>query len=74
MDLNPYALEMLARDKLARLRAEAALYALVPRQERSTPRPHPRVRVGLALIRLGRWLRGVRRREVVGVRLGPRVA
>jgi hypothetical protein len=70
MDLNLYALEVAARDKLARLRAEAALHALVSRRQA----PSPRVRVGLALIHLGRWLRGVRRREAAGVRLGTRVA
>src|SRR5438034_4765294 len=36
MDLNLYALELLARDKLARARAEAALHARVARH--ATPR------------------------------------
>jgi len=31
MDLNPYLLELIVRDKLARLRAEAALHALITR-------------------------------------------
>src|SRR5438128_294841 len=58
MDLNPYALELVVRDKLARLRAEAALHALVTRRTAPPPRPSPRERVGLALIGLGRWVRG----------------
>jgi hypothetical protein len=58
MDLNPYALELLVRDKLARLRAEAARRALVTRREAQAPRPSSRVRVAGALMRLGRWVRG----------------
>src|SRR3989442_180485 len=58
MDLNLYALELVVRDKLARLRAEAALHALVTRRTAPPPRPSPRERVGLALIGLGRWVRG----------------
>jgi hypothetical protein len=74
MDLNLYALEVIARDKLTRLRAEAALHVLVSMREAATPRPSPRVRVGLALIRLGRWVRGVCWSGVGGVRLEPQVA
>jgi hypothetical protein len=64
MDLNPYALELIVRDKLARLRAEAALHALVSRSTALPPRPSPRVRVGLALIGLGRRVRGAERGAV----------
>jgi hypothetical protein len=71
MDLNLYALEVAVQDKLARLRAEAALHALVTKRE-TTTRSHPRL--GLALIRLGRWVREVCRRGVVGVRHEPPVA
>jgi hypothetical protein len=58
MDLNPYALEIVAQDKLARLRAEAAQRSLVARRGAPAPRPSPRVWVGGALMRLGRWVRG----------------
>src|SRR5438034_11501433 len=58
MDLNLYALELVVRDKLARLRAEAALHALVTRRTAPPPRPSPRERVGLALIGLGVGSRG----------------
>jgi len=58
MDLNPYVLELVVRDKLARLRAEAAQHALVTRRTAPPPLPSPRVRLGLALMRLGRWVRG----------------
>jgi len=64
MDLNPYLLELIVRDKLTRLRAEAALHALVTRWTAPPPRPSPRVRVGLALIGLGRWVRGAERGAV----------
>src|SRR5438445_49441 len=53
MDLNLYVLELVVRDKLARLRAEAALHALVTRRTAPPPRPSPRERVGLALAGLG---------------------
>ena len=58
MDLNPYALELVVRDKLARLRVEAALRSLVTRREPPAPAPSLRARVGLALIGLGRWVCG----------------
>jgi len=58
MDLNPYALELIVQDKLARLRAEAARHALATRRESPTRRLRLRARVGLALMRLGRWVRG----------------
>ena len=64
MDLNLYALELVVRDKLARLRAEAALHALVTRRTAPPPRPSPRERVGLVLIGLGRWVRGAARGAV----------
>lgn len=58
MDMNTYALEMLARDRLARARREAADHALATRAARP-PRASVRVRLGLLLIGAGRWLRGV---------------
>jgi len=61
MDLNLYALELVVRDKLERLRAEAARHALVTRRTTPPPGPSPRVRVGLVLIGLGRWVRGAER-------------
>ena len=58
MDLSPYALGLLVQERLARARAEAAVYALITRQKVPTLRKRMRVRLGLALIGLGRWLRG----------------
>ena len=58
MDFNEYALELLTKDRLDRARAEAAVRALVTRREARSPRASLRVRLGLALIGLGRWLRG----------------
>lgn len=62
MDMNEYALEVLARDRLAELRAtgERATWA---RATAAASRPL-RVAVGGALIRFGRRLQGVR--SVVG--------
>jgi hypothetical protein len=58
VDINHYALEILVRERIARARAEAAGTRRVP--PASPPRRRPvRVRVGLALIALGRWVRGV---------------
>jgi hypothetical protein len=58
MDMNEYALEVLARDRLAELRAtrERASWA-IPTAVASRPL---RAAVGDALIRLGRRLQGVR--------------
>ncbi len=58
MDLNPYVLELIVQDKLARLGAEAAVHALISGQKVPTLRKSMRVRLGRALIGLGRWLRG----------------
>ena len=58
MDWSPYLLELLARDRLARARAEAAVHALIARQKVPTLRKSMRVRLGRALIGLGRWVRG----------------
>ncbi len=87
MDINTYALEILVEDRLARARAEAAVHALLTNGAVRAPRVPVRVNLGLALIGLGRWLRGagpgtVCRRGVRGAcwsgvrgdRLGPRVA
>jgi hypothetical protein len=62
MDMNEYALEVLARDRLAELRAtrERASWA----RATAAASPALRVAVGGALIRLGRRLQGVR--SVVG--------
>lgn len=51
MDLNHYAVEVLARDQLAERRQAAARHTLV----RTAARPHAVIRavVGRALIRLG---------------------
>jgi hypothetical protein len=57
MDMNTYALEILARDRLERARAEAAVHALLKKPGARAPRMGARVRLGLALISLGRWLR-----------------
>lgn len=58
MDINIYALEILAEDRLARARAEAAVQALLRKGGARPPRVPARVSLGLALISLGRWLRG----------------
>jgi hypothetical protein len=60
MDINTYALEMMVRDRLERLRQEAAAYALATRAHRP-PRAPLGASLGLLLIGLGRWLRRDRR-------------
>ena len=56
MDTNVYALETMARERLAHLRDEAR------RMDRlalaRVARPALRVRLGVALVALGEWLRG----------------
>ena len=56
MDTNVYALETMARERLAHLRDEAR------RMDRlalaRVARPALRVRLGAALVALGEWLRG----------------
>jgi hypothetical protein len=82
MDINTYALEILVEDRLARARAEAAVQALLGKGGARPPRVPVRVSLGLALISLGRWVRGndcdgVRSdccSGVLGGRRGPRVA
>jgi hypothetical protein len=59
MDMNEYALEILARDRLAELRAGAELANRI-RAARPVSRPL-RVVLGEALIRMGYRLQGVRR-------------
>jgi hypothetical protein len=59
MDMNEYALEVLARDRLAELRANAQR-ANESRWGRRSSRPL-RVAIGHALIRMGRRLQGTRR-------------
>ncbi len=58
MDMNEYALEVLARDRLTELRAdrERARLSRTPRASRPL-----RAALGHALIRLGRRLEGGRR-------------
>jgi hypothetical protein len=51
MDMNTYALEILARDRLEQARAEAAVHRLLASHAARTPRVPLRVS-------LGRWLRG----------------
>jgi hypothetical protein len=58
-DVNEYALEILARDRLAELRAAAGLANRV-RAARPVSRPL-RVVLGQALIRMGHRLQGARR-------------
>ncbi|MBI4172873.1 MAG: hypothetical protein HY511_08920 [Actinobacteria bacterium] len=75
MDINTYALEILVEDRLARARSEAAVQALLGNGGARPPRVPVRVSLGLALIGLGRWLRGAGCCSgVVGGRLGPQVA
>jgi len=83
MDINTYALEILVQDRLARARAEAAVQALLGKGGPRPPRVPVRVSLGLALIGLGRRLRGDYCCSgllgdccsgVLGGRLGPRVA
>jgi hypothetical protein len=57
MDINVYALEMMARERLTHLRAEARRLDLLALAR--PPRPRLRVRLGAALVALGEWLRGV---------------
>ncbi len=74
MDMNTYALEIMARDRLDRARAEAARHALSKTSGARPPRSRARVSLGLLLISLGRWLRGDDCRQVVGARRGPKMA
>ena len=74
MDFNIYTLEIVAQDRLHRARADAAVYRLVEMPGARTPRVPLRVSLGLALISLGRWLRGADSRGDRGGRLQPRVA
>jgi len=62
MDMNEYALEILARDRLAELRATSERMRRVPGR-----RPASRLlrfALGHALIRLGRRMQGARRRSL----------
>lgn len=75
MDINTYALEILAKDRLARARAEAAAHRRLASGEARALRVPARVSLGLALIGLGRWLRraeprAAHGRGVAGGRLG----
>jgi hypothetical protein len=62
MPMNEYTLEILARDRLAELRADADVRA----RARAVRTPHRPVRVmlGLLLMRMGRHLLGGRRTRV----------
>lgn len=55
MDLNEYLAECLVKERLAEARAAAARSALL---RDLPPRLPGRVAVGLALIRIGRWILG----------------
>jgi hypothetical protein len=56
MDLNSYVIEALSHDRLAELRAGAELHH---RLRAAAPPDRPlRVRLGLALIRVGTWAVG----------------
>jgi hypothetical protein len=56
MDMNGYALEVLARDHLAELRARCERHELV--RAAAPAASSLRVALGLALIRAGRWTLG----------------
>jgi len=56
MDTNPYALDVLVRERLTHARDVARRQELV-HQARAT-RPALRVRLGTTLIALGEWLSG----------------
>lgn len=58
MDINLYALEIVARDRLDRARARAAAHRLLTSDGARALRRTLRVSLGLALIALGRRLRG----------------
>lgn len=64
MDINTYALEILAADRLHRARAEAAVNVLLATRGARAPRVPVRVSLGLALISLGRWVRGAEPRAL----------
>jgi hypothetical protein len=55
MDTNVYALETMARERLAHLRDEARRMDLLALAR--VARPALRVRLGVALVALGEWLR-----------------
>lgn len=62
MELNEYAIEILVRDRLAELRADAALR---DRLHDDTSAGQPlRVVLGLALIRVGTWALGSAHRSL----------
>jgi hypothetical protein len=72
MDMNEYLFEILARDRVAEMRAAAEHSRRV-----RTPGPawHPlRVALGHALIRIGRRLQGVRAYSVVRTDVGGSAA
>jgi len=62
MDMNLYALEVMARQQIAERHAGAALYELA--RAATTPRRPLRIAVGLALIRLGTWALGSTHRRL----------
>jgi hypothetical protein len=62
MELNSYALELLTRERLAELRADAARH---DRAQYATSAAMPlRVVLGLALIRAGSWTLGSAHRSL----------
>ena len=82
MDFNEYALEIMVKDRLHRARLDAAVYRLLATNGVPAPRVPLRLSLGLALIRLGRWVRGADCCSgvagdccsgVVGARLRPQV-
>ena len=62
MDMNGYALEMMARQQIAERHAGAALHEMV--RAAAPPRRSLRVALGLALIRLGTWTLGSTHRRL----------
>jgi len=62
MDMNGYALELMARQQIAERHAGAALHEMV--RAAAPPRWSLRVALGLALIRLGTWTLGSTHRRL----------
>jgi len=56
MDMNGYALEIIARQQIAERHAGAARHEMV--RAAAPPRRPLRIAIGLALIRLGTWALG----------------
>jgi hypothetical protein len=62
MDMNSYAIELIARQQIAERHAGAARHEMVRAATR--PRRPLRIAIGLALIRLGTWALGPTHRRL----------